>query len=212
MAGWRISVLWDEYAYAHPFAKVSSTHLSLALVKKEEIMKKLTLAMVSIVSMTGCASTPPSFTPTVAQTVGRQSGTLGNVSVQSDPASLQNGQIKMIFGSEAIPILWKNATETAIAQSQVFDGKGTRKYDVIVTILMLKPPREGFTIKTPAKARYDVIEAETRKIVFTTEVETIGRVAFGDNFVGTIRIRDSINRATQSNIVEFLNRLQAARW
>lgn len=175
-------------------------------------MKKLLIAISSAVSLTGCATTPPSFTPVVSETIGRHSGSLGSVSVQLDPKGLQDGQIKMVFGAEAIPVLWRGATEAAISQSRVFDGQGARKYDVIVTILVMKPPREGLSIKTPAKARYDVIDADTRNLVFSTEVETVGRVAFGDNFVGIIRIRDSINRATQSNIIEFLNRFQAARW
>lgn len=175
-------------------------------------MKKLLIAISSVVSLTGCVTAPPSFTPIVSQTIGRHSGSLGSVSAQLDPNGLQDGQIKMVFGAEAIPILWRGATEAAISQSQVFDGQGDQKYDVIVTILVMKPPREGLTIKTPAKARYDVINAETRKIVFSTEVETVGRVAFGDNFVGMTRIKDSIDRATQSNIIEFLNRFQAARW
>lgn len=174
-------------------------------------MKIWVIGISSAVSLAGCASTPPSFTPVVAQSVGRQVGTLGEVSVQSDPTGLQNGQIRSLFGSDAIPILWRGATEVALAQSKVFDGQSDRKYDVIVTILTLKPPREGLTIKTPAKARYDVLDAASRKIVFSTEVETVGRVAFGDNFVGTVRISDSINRATQSNIIEFINRLQAVK-
>jgi hypothetical protein len=163
-----------------------------------KMLKKI-IILSSIALVAGCAAAPPSFTP------------IGEVSVQSDPAGLQNGQIKMIFGADVIPLLWKNATESALAQSKVFDGTGERRFDVIVTIMMLKPPSEGLAINTPAKARYDVVDSKTRKIVYTIDVETVGRVAFGDSFSGAVRIRDSINRATQANIIEFINRLQAAK-
>jgi hypothetical protein len=175
-----------------------------------KMLKKI-IILSSIALVAGCAAAPPSFTPIVAQTIGRHQGSIGEVSVQSDPAGLQNGQIKMIFGADVIPLLWKNATESALAQSKVFDGTGERRFDVIVTIMMLKPPSEGLAINTPAKARYDVVDSKTRKIVYTIDVETVGRVAFGDSFSGAVRIRDSINRATQANIIEFINRLQAAK-
>lgn len=171
-------------------------------------MKNIAFSVAASVLIAGCAVQPPSFTPVVAQTIGRHAGSLHSVSVQAAPESLQAGQIKMIWGSDEIPVLWKQATEAAILQSGVFTGRGERKYDVLVTILVMKPPAQALTVNTPAKARYDVIDAETRRILFSTEVDTVGRVALGDNFSGAVRIRNSISRATQSNVLEFLKRLQ----
>lgn len=180
------------------------------MFENEKLMQNIAFAVASSVLIAGCAVQAPTFTPVVAQTIGRHPGSLQSVSVQADPEGLQAGQIKMIWGADEIPVLWKQATEAAVLQSGVFTGRGERKYDVLVTILVMKPPAQALTVNTPAKARYDVIDAETRRILFSTEVDTVGRVALGDNFSGAVRIRNSISRATQSNILEFLKRLQAA--
>ncbi len=173
-------------------------------------MKNMATLILCSFLLASCAVQPPSFTPAVAQTIGRHPGSLQSVSVQADPNGLQSGQIKMVWGADEIPVLWKRGTESAVLQSGVFTGLGEDKYDVLVTILVMKPPAQALTVNTPAKARYDVINAKTRKIVFSTEIETVGRVAFGDSFSGAVRIKESINRATQSNILEFLQRLQAS--
>jgi len=139
----------------------------------------------------------------------RQSGTIGNVSASVDPTAQASGNVEMIFGSDEIPALWQRGLASALDQSRIFD-KGARVFDFKVTIYKLKPPATGGTINTPASARYQVIDAKSHVVVFEEIVESVGHVAPDDNFLGVVRIRDSINRAVQSNITQAIERLAQA--
>jgi len=154
----------------------------------------------------GCVEAPPFFTPNVPEARTRQAGTIGIVSASVDPTAQGAGDVRMIFGSDEIPGLWQRGLASALDQSRIFDKSG-RVFDFKVTIYKMKPPDTGSTINTPATARYQIIDAKSRVVVYDTTVENIGRVGPGENFLGVVRIRDSIERAVQSNITQFIERL-----
>ncbi|UAJ11502.1 hypothetical protein [Polymorphobacter megasporae] len=164
------------------------------------------LLCLTSLAMSGCVGAPPSFTPNLPEARVRLAGTIGTVSASVDPAAKSAGGVGMTFGSDAIPAQWQHGLASALEQSRLFDHS-SRVFDVNVTIYKMKPPRHGGTINTPARARYQVIDAQSHVVVFEAMIETVGHVASGDNFLGAVRIRDSINRAVQGNITHFVDRL-----
>jgi hypothetical protein len=164
------------------------------------------LVCVTAFLLGGCVGSPPTFTPTVPEARARLAGTIGTVSASVDPTANGAGDVRMIFGSDGIPGQWRSALASALDQSRIFD-KSPHVFDVTVTIYRMKPPDTGSTIDTPAAARYQIIDAKSRGVVFETVVENIGHVGPSENFLGVVRIRDSIDRAVQGNIKIFIERL-----
>ncbi len=157
----------------------------------------------------GCVGAPPSFMPNLAEARVRIAGTIGTVSASVDPAAQAAGDVHMSYGSDKIPALWQRGLASAIGQSRLFDGS-PRVFDVNVTIYKMKPPRTGGTIETPARARYQLIDAGSHAVVFEAMIETVGHVGPDGNFLGVVRVRDSIDRAVQRNITQFVERLAKA--
>jgi hypothetical protein len=167
------------------------------------------LVCLTLLLIGGCVDRPPSFMPSLPEARVRIAGTIGKVSALVDPAAQAAGDVRMIFGDDETPAQWQRGLASALDQSRLLDGS-PRVLDVTVTIYKMKPPHTGATIETPASARYQVIDARSRAIVFETMIENVGHAGPDDNFLGAVRIRDSIDRAVQGNITLFVERLAKA--
>nr|WP_295661110.1 hypothetical protein [Polymorphobacter sp.] len=169
---------------------------------------KLAASLVCLTSLliSGCVDRPPSFTPSLPEARVRIAGTIGKVSATVDPATQAAGDVSLIFGSDETPAQWQRGLASALDQSRLFDGS-PRILDVTVTIIKMKPPHTGATIETPASARYQVFDAQSHAVVFAATIDNVGRARPDDNFLGAVRIRDSIDRAVQGNITLFVERL-----
>ncbi len=154
----------------------------------------------------GCVDAPPTFSPNVAEARVRLAGSIGTVTASVDPAAQAAGDVRMVVGNDPIPALWQRGLASALGQSRLLDGSA-RVLDVTVTIYKMRPPNTGATIDTPARARYQLVDAKSRAVVFETVVDSDGHVAAGENFLGVVRIRDSIDRAVQGNIKQFIEKL-----
>lgn len=160
--------------------------------------------------LAGCASAPPAFTPNLAEARVRLAGTIGTVVASVDPAAQSGGAVRTTFGRDTIAPLWQRGVASAIDQSRLFD-RSPRVLNVGVTIVRMQPPKHGGTIDTPAVARYRITDATTGAVVFETVVETVGHVGPAEDFLGAVRIHESIDRAVQSNIKMFVEQLTKVR-
>ncbi|HBV8116888.1 TPA: UDP-N-acetylglucosamine acyltransferase [Klebsiella oxytoca] len=78
-----------------------------------------------------------------------------------------------------------------------------------VKVLAIDVPSFGMAMTTKAVARYEVINRSNGDIIYTQDIESTGTVPASYAFVGVVRARESINRAVQNNITQFLQALES---
>lgn len=112
-------------------------------------------------------------------------------------------------GMEAmVPQLWQTALTEALNKMAIFQDDASRKVNVSVKILKLDPPGAGASMTTAAAARYEIMDRKTGDIIYTQDISSSGTTPFDYAFMGVTRQRESINRAVQNNITEFLQSLE----
>lgn len=65
----------------------------------------------------------------------------------------------------------------------------------------------GASMTTTTAARYEIIDRKSGDIVYAQDIESSGTTPFDYSLLGIARIRESINRAVQNNITQFLQGL-----
>ncbi|MBA7934099.1 UDP-N-acetylglucosamine acyltransferase [Klebsiella sp. RHBSTW-00215] len=81
--------------------------------------------------------------------------------------------------------------------------------DLFAPSLALDVPSFGMSMTTKAVARYEIINRSNGDIIYTQDIESTGTVPASYAFVGVVRARESINRAVQNNITQFLQALES---
>lgn len=166
--------------------------------------------------MVGCASTQPlNFTPSLVEAAGvKLDAALVNVTVALASTKGSTGEKRRIDagGFEAqVASLWKTALEDSITRSAIFTDSSNRRVNLSVRILSITVPSGAVVMHSRVSALYELIDRNTGKSVFTTQVDTDGRVSGDYAFMGATRSRESVNRAVQQNIEEFIQRLKTAQ-
>lgn len=182
-------------------------------------IRKAILA-VCVVLITGCAEQLPplNFSPpnvgmsakkidaevrSLTVAIGRPDEQVGDVDVQMiEGAGLQVGNGAMITQ------IWRSSIEESLNRMVVFRDDSPRKISLSVKILKLDVPMMGATFTTTSVARYEIIDRANGDIIFMSDVASSGVVPPDYAFVGAIRARESVNRAAQNNITQFLQQLE----
>ncbi|WP_277963223.1 UDP-N-acetylglucosamine acyltransferase [Pseudomonas sp. RIT-To-2] len=161
--------------------------------------------------MSGCTSAPPTnfSLPTVEPAVIKQDAELKAVSVSYASPKEQTGDIPT-FG-EGFPLLWEKSLEEAINKSAVFQDDASEKVNLFVKVKQLEPPLGGISMTTSANAEYTIVSRKTGKVLYQRTVFTKGVVPGDYAFSGMTRMRESLNRAVQNNIAEFLDTISHQR-
>jgi hypothetical protein len=170
-------------------------------------MNKKSAALVFTLFLGGCTQLPPlNFTPQQVSRVGRRADAdLKSITVSVAQPAEKKGNIDFNMGfSKTIPDIWKAGLEDAINRSLAFSDVSARKVNLRVTILKFATPAFGAEMHTHTIARYELQDRQSGSIVFSEEVASEGKVPFDYAFVGMVRAMESINRAVQQNILEFL--------
>jgi hypothetical protein len=107
--------------------------------------------------------------------------------------------------------LWERAVVEALNKTSVFDDDSARKVNLFVKIQELDPPAGGFTMVTDTTAKYLLVNRKTGETLMEETISTKGIVPPGYAFVGVVRAKESINRAVQNNIQNFLQLLEARK-
>jgi len=90
----------------------------------------------------------------------------------------------------------------------IFQDDASRKVNVSVKILKLEVPGAGFSMTTTTAARYEIMDRKTGDLIFSQDVSSSGVTPADYAFMGVARARESINRAVQNNITQFLQALE----
>lgn len=59
-----------------------------------------------------------------------------------------------------------------------------------------------------AIAKYEIINRNDGSIIYTQDISSKGEVPFDHSLIGMTRARESINRAAQNNIKQFLQAIE----
>jgi hypothetical protein len=175
-------------------------------------MKKIFAVSILVMLASGCASVPPlEFTPTnIGMSRLKHDAALVSTSVTAASKSDRKGPIDIAGAENDVTTMWKTALDDTILRMAIFRDEASKKLSLAVKILKVDRPGAGFAMTTHTIARYELIDRNTGDIVFSTEVETDGKVPMTDNFMGAIRARNSLSLSVQNNIASFLQQLETA--
>jgi hypothetical protein len=107
-----------------------------------------------------------------------------------------------------VPQLWKTALTESLNKMAIFQDDAIKKVNLSVKILKLDIPNFGAGMTTQTEARYELMDRKSGDLIYTQEIESSGDVPWDHAFDGKIRARESINRAVQNNIKQFLQALE----
>jgi hypothetical protein len=105
----------------------------------------------------------------------------------------------------------KEALTDAIDHAAMFQDDARTHVNLAATVMKLDLPDMGFTMETEMDCRYVVIDRATGQTLFTSMIASKGDVPMGFAFLGTIRAKESVNRAVQNNIAALLVQLEASK-
>ena len=181
-----------------------------ALFTYRKIMKKLLSIVVISAVLSGCQATAPlNFSvPNVGLAKKKVDAELRSMTVSIARPDEKTGDLPA--GMEVmVPQLWQASLQEAINRMTVFKDDASTKVNLSVKILKLNVPSAGISFTTQAAARYEIINRSNGDIIFTQDIASDGLVPMDYAFVGVTRQRESINRAVQNNIAQFLQALES---
>lgn len=109
--------------------------------------------------------------------------------------------------SEIMTPFWKNSLEEALNREAIFEDDAPKKVSISVKILNIDFPSFGVTMTTTVGARYEVIDRSNGSIIYRGDINSTGETPLDFALVGATRAQESLNRAVQNNIRDFLQAL-----
>lgn len=174
-----------------------------------KIMKKSLFIATFALMLAGCQSVPPiNFSvPNVGYSTKKVEAELKSMTVSIARADEKTGDLPA--GMETlIPQLWQNSLQESLNKMAVFNDDAPTKVNLSVKILKLDIPGAGFSMTTETAARYEILDRKTGAVIYTQDIVAKGEVPMDYAFAGVTRARESINRAVQNNITQFLQALE----
>lgn len=170
------------------------------------------IRLVSIFAFTifvaGCAAPPPvNFSvPDVGVSTKKIDAEVKAITVTLARPDEKKGD--MPLGIESITNFWKESLQESLDRMAIFKDDSKNKVSIQVKILAFDIPSFGFEMSSKSIARYEIIDRNTGGIIYTQEFSSKGIVPVGHAFMGVTRARESINRAAQNNIKQFLQAIE----
>lgn len=119
------------------------------------------------------------------------------------------GNPNKAFAEQMVPQQWHTALLESINAMAIFQDDATTKVNVSAKIRKLEINPLGFPDKvTTTEARYEITDRKTGDLIFTQNVTSIGVVNVSYSLNGPLCVRESVNRAVQNNITQFLQSLE----
>ncbi|MBS9439402.1 UDP-N-acetylglucosamine acyltransferase [Photorhabdus noenieputensis] len=170
-------------------------------------MKRLFAIFLLVVTLSGCQTPPPlNFSvPNVGGSGHKIDAELKSITIVLARPEEQKGGIQA--GMEEVPQFWKASLEEALGRMAIFKDDANKKVNLAVKILAIDMPLFGTSMTTKAIARYELIDRSDGRIIYSEDISSNGTVPFNYALLGYIRGRESINRAAQNNITQFLQSL-----
>ena len=169
----------------------------------------LAATFVATALLSGCASVPPlNFSvPDVGVSQTKLDAEMRSMTVTIARPDEKTGDLPAGM-EQIVPQLWHTALTEALNKMAIFQDDGSKKVNLSVKILKLEVPGAGASMTTATAAKYEITDRKTGDIIFTQDISSSGVTPWDHAFLGIARQRESINRAVQNNITQFLQSLE----
>lgn len=178
-------------------------------------MKPAAFPIAFMLLCSGCAEQPLNFTPSNVQPSGTKIDVAlvkVNVALDSTPGNTFKKKRLDASGFESqLAQLWQTSLDDSLGRTAIFNDDSKRRANLSVRILRLAQPKAGVVMHTGTVAKYELIDRSTGQTIYSTDVESDGRVGGGYAMTATTRARESINRSIQNNITQFIDKLKSAQ-
>lgn len=179
-------------------------------------------AAITAFLLSGCGSLPPmNFSvPNVGLSHKKVDAELKSMTVTVARPDEKTGDLDLMYaaldvngqgggmGDQMVPQMWQTALTEALNRMAIFQDDATKKVNLSVKILKLDVPGSGISFTTNTTARYEIMDRKTGDLIFTQDISSSGTTPIDFAFLGIARMRESINRAVQNNITQFLQTLE----
>lgn len=162
-----------------------------------------------VLFMSGCATFPPlSFSvPNVGLSQIKIDAELKSMTCTTGRPDEVTGEISHSDGP-GICDLWKTALQEALDKMLIFKDDAKKKITIAIKILKFEIPSGGISMTTKTDAKYEITGRSNGDILYSSIINAEGTVPFSYAFSGVERIRESVNRSAQNNILQFLQALE----
>lgn len=180
------------------------------------------VAAIAAVVLSGCGTLPPlNFSvPNVGMTTHKVDAEMKSLTVTVARPDEKTGNLDLQYasidvngqgrgaGDQMVPQMWQTALTEALNRMVIFQDDATKKINLSVKILKLDVPSAGVSFTTNTTARYEIMDRKTGDLIFSQDIASSGTTPADFAFLGLARMRESINRAVQNNITQFLQSLE----
>jgi len=90
----------------------------------------------------------------------------------------------------------------------IFKDDAKKKFSLSVKVTALNISKGGITMTSSATATYTIIDRSNGDVIYTRNISSEGITPLDFALIGAIRVRESVNRAVQNNITQFLQDLE----
>lgn len=172
-------------------------------------LQYLVITVCTSILLSGCGSIPPlNFSvPNVGVSTKKIDAEMKSMTVTIARPDEKTGDLPVGM-EQMVPQLWQTALIESLNKMAIFQDDAGKKVNVSVKILKLNVPGAGISFTTETAARYEIMDRKTGDIIFTQDISSSGTTPFDHAFMGIARQRESINRAVQNNITQFLQALE----
>lgn len=170
--------------------------------------KNLSVVLIAFL-ITACGSVPPlNFSvPNVGVSSKKIDAEMKSMTVTIARPDEKTGDLPVGM-EQMVPQLWQTALTESLNKMAVFQDDAAKKVNISVKILKLEVPGAGFAMTTTTAARYEIMDRKTGDLIYAQSIDSSGTTPVDYAFMGVARARESINRAVQNNITQFLQALE----
>jgi hypothetical protein len=167
------------------------------------------VSVVAAVFLSGCGSIPPlNFSvPNVGVSPKKINAEMKSMTVTIARPDEKTGDLPVGM-EQMIPQLWQTSLAESLNKMAIFQDDASKKVNLSVKILKLNVPGGGFSMTTDTSARYEIMDRKTGDLIFAQDISSSGTTPLDYAYMGVARARESINRAVQNNITQFLQALE----
>jgi len=167
------------------------------------------VTLLFVVFLSGCGSIPPlNFSvPNVGVSQKKIDAEMKSMTVTIARPDEKTGDLPVGM-EQMVPQIWQTSLTESLNKMAIFQDDSAKKVNVSVKILKLDVPGAGFSMTTSTAARYEIMDRKSGDLIFSQDIASSGTTPVDYAFMGVARAKESINRAVQNNITQFLQALE----
>lgn len=172
--------------------------------------QNLFVVAIAAIFLSGCSGTLPPMNfspPNVGLSQKKLNAEMKSLTVTIARPDEKTGDIPF-WVEQMVPQQWNTALTESLNRMAIFQDDSTMKVNLSVKLLKLIVPSGGLSATTEAAARYEIMDRKTGDIIFTQDISSSGTTPSDYAFEWRARARESVNRAIQNNITQFLQALE----